>query len=111
MLSRAVELSLIISAIHMTTMPGMIFYKASRLIEKLIYQLLNRGRIQDMHRHAELAGWICKPLFGCVICMASFWTVTLCIWSTPVLEVTRLIFLVCGLNIIMSLTIKKLLYE
>ncbi len=99
MIQKAIELSLIITAIYVCTWDGMIFEKPRIFIQNLL-DCMGLG----------FSLWVQKPLFGCLMCMSSFWTIALTIWDTPYNVVFRLIFLVCGINTIINSIIKNLRY-
>lgn len=63
MLTRIIILSLIITAIHVTTWEGMIFHRPAEFL----------GGVLDRF-HATL---LRKPLFECLICMGGVWTIVL----------------------------------
>lgn len=108
----ALVISLIITAIYVSTWPGMVFCKLANTIEACIISLCQKksARIIGMH-HISME--ICKPLFRCLICMSSFWG--LIAWAilwiadecyfNPVL----LILLVCGINTLITPIISNLL--
>lgn len=58
----------------------------------------------------HLAEWICKPLFECLPCMASVWSVVLwLVWKGSLsFTVLFVMFVVCGMNGIVSSIIKNL---
>ena len=59
---------------------------------------------------SRLAEWICKPLFECLPCMASIWSVVLWLAWQRSLSFTLLVVIpiVCGMNGIVSSIIKNL---
>lgn len=63
MLTRIVIISLIITAIHVTTLEGMIFHRPAEWL----------GRVLDKFH----ATFLRKPLFECLICMGGVWTLVL----------------------------------
>lgn len=63
MLTRIIILSLIITAVHVTTWEGMIFHRPAEWIG----ELLDRWHL----------GVLRKPLWECNICMGGIWTLAL----------------------------------
>jgi len=87
MIEIALIISLKIIAIHVCFWDGMIF---APLIKVLYLYKLN--------------DFIKKPLYGCVICMSSFWTILFYL-SSDSFEISNLfplILIVCGINSIAS---------
>lgn len=89
MLTRIVILSLIITAIHVTTWEGMIFHRPALLLGDLLDRL-----------HLTV---LRKPLFECLICMGGIYTLVLYPllfgWSWEILPA---ILDVVGLNALIS---------
>ena len=63
MLTRIIILSLIITAVHVTTWEGMIFHRPAEWL----------GSVLDKFH----ATFLRKPLFECLICMGGVWTLVL----------------------------------
>lgn len=96
----ALQISLIITAIYSTTMDGMIFHPIRATIKTILDKVVGQ----------ELSEIISKPLFDCLTCMSSFWTLVL-MWfyidiSTYSLYdsvyVLLLMLTVCGINSIIN---------
>ena len=89
MLTRIVILSLIITAVHVTTWEGMIFHRPALLLGDLLDRL-----------HLTV---LRKPLFECLICMGGIYTLILYPllfgWSWEILPA---ILDVVGLNALIS---------
>lgn len=108
----ALLISLVTTAIHVSTWPDMIFHKPAKDLEALVLSLCKKEKAKVLYLHRiDIA--ICKPLFRCLICMSSFWG--LIAWAVlrfvygyyfnPVL----LILLVCGINTLITSIISNLL--
>ena len=90
----ALKISLITIALYKCFQEQMIFYKIGLFIENSFNKLFGSG----------LSEWLRKPLYMCVLCMSSFWTLALSpyfiyiknqlIWA----DVPETIFIVCGIN-------------
>lgn len=74
-----IEISLICTGIHVCFMEGMVF-------EKL--------RIE---RYLKVSDWLLKPLYGCLPCMASFWSIVL-LWRVDI----KAMLIICGINAIIA---------
>lgn len=89
MLTRIIILSLIITAVHVTTWEGMIFHRPALLLGDLLDRL-----------HLTV---LRKPLFECLICMGGIYTLVLYPllfgWSWEILPT---ILDVVGLNALIS---------
>lgn len=87
MIEDIIRCSLMIAGINATTWPTMIFERqADWLIVRLPY-------------------WICKPLFECIICMASIWGTIFFlseISNFDIISYIKFIFAVAGLNTIIN---------
>jgi len=82
MLEKALEISLIITAIHVSMLDGMIF----DWFRIWISNQLEKCRLE----------WFKKPLFDCLICMGGIWTVILNGFNIPT------ILIVIGINTIIT---------
>ncbi len=95
MLTRIVILSLIITAVHVTTWEGMIFHRPALLLGDLLDRL-----------HLTV---LRKPLFECLICMGGIYTLLLYPllygWSWEILPT---LLGVIGLNTIISTQVCRL---
>ena len=108
----ALVISLITTAIYISTWPGMVFYKLANIIETYIISLCKKKTLIIIGLH-HVSMEICKPLFRCLICMSSFWG--LIAWAilwiayeyyfNPVL----LVLIICGINTLITSIISNLL--
>jgi hypothetical protein len=49
-----------------------------------------------------------KPLFECLICMSSLWSIGYFIFKGyPIIQLPETIFIVCGINTIISIFVEK----
>lgn len=97
-MERALEISLIITAIHVSMWQGMIFGWLRIYVSNLIDKL-----------YGEFGYWIKKPLFDCLICMSGIWTLLL----YPTLfgfdfNIIKTILLVIGINTLIAGLISRL---
>ena len=86
-----------IVAIYSATSEGMIFYKCKIEIKSALDRLLGQ----------EISEVISKPLFDCLICMSSFWTLALLllVYDIEIISfglIIKTILIVAGLNTIIS---------
>ena len=72
-----IEISLICTGIHVCFMEGMILYK--------------------LRIDRYLPEWVVKPLYDCLPCMASFWSIVL-LWRVDI----KAMLIICGINAIIS---------
>lgn len=95
MLTRIIIISLIITAIHVTTWDGMIFNRPAEWL----------GSVLDRSRTSFLR----KPLFECLICMGGVWTIVL---DTLIFGWTWFVLVdmlaVIGLNTLISAVISRM---
>jgi hypothetical protein len=95
MLTRIIIISLIITAIHVTTWDGMIFHRPAEWL----------GSVLDRFHASSLR----KPLFECLICMGGVWTIVL---DTLIFGWTWFVLVdmlaVIGLNTLISAVISRL---
>jgi len=106
----AFQISLICVGIYATTWPGMIFCRLARWIEAKILSLCKLFTKEMTVAHRWVLT-ICKPLFGCLICMSSFWTIFYWIISgSPLsIHIVSLMLTVCGINVIITAVISHLI--
>ena len=112
MIQYAFEVTLICIAVHALFWEGMLLFRLGRVIATLIWLpsfavcyilcrwFMGIGDVAELSHKVE--SWITKPLFTCLICMSSFWTI---IWFLAMGHVLNqatiyLMFMVCGLNVI-----------
>lgn len=102
MIQHAIILSLQITAIYILFQEGMLLERLRGWIETLFDQMFIWLAKKTRQPDYEITGkqwskhWI-KPVFGCVICMSGIWTIILT-WSINI----PLIFVVCGINVIID---------
>ena len=101
MLIHALILSLTITAIYILFQEGMLLgwfrVLAENKIDKVFISLAKKFKEQYVISGKKWSKYIQKPIWGCLICMASVWTIILT-WSVDV----KLIFVVCGINVIID---------
>lgn len=104
----ALKISLIIMAIYAAGWPAMIFQKLYKMIANLIVTFCNL-LLAKMRFRLRVDKTICKPLFFCPICMASFWSILFwIIWGfsfNPIL----MIFYVAGINTVLTAIIAPII--
>jgi hypothetical protein len=86
-----VIISLSCIGINATTWRDMVFAGLADRIEKYITGLIGF--------HAGCA--LCKPLFRCPMCMASFWSLLFWLICGMVFNPVLMILTVCGLNVVL----------
>ncbi|RNC66462.1 hypothetical protein [Proteiniphilum sp. X52] len=91
----SIIISLIITAIYATTWPGMIFHNPTSGIKDLL--------------EAKKIGVVYKPLFGCLICMSSFWTFIAWLISMDGFHLIWVMLCVAGINTIITALIKDII--
>lgn len=82
----SVIISLITVAIYATTWPGMIFHNPASGIKNLL--------------EGKKLGILYKPLFGCLICMSSFWTFVAWLLANGSFHLVWVMLCVAGINVI-----------
>lgn len=96
-------ISLYCTGIYVATRKGMILYSFRKAIEGLLLSTINRLfgiRVQDPYRTALT---ICKPLFGCLMCMSSVWTLFFfLVFGIDWWNILFLIPIVAGINSIIN---------
>lgn len=102
MLIQAIILSLIITAIYILFQEGMLlgWFRIgveNKVDESCIWLAKKFKKENPVLTGKKWSKYIQKPLWGCLICMASIWTVVL----TGAIDV-KLIFIVCGINVIID---------
>ena len=92
MIEKAITISLIITAIHISMFDGMIFNFIRVWLEKVLPE------------------WMQKPLFSCIICMGGVWTLILYAILYQHIEINTIFvgLQVIGLNTLISILISKL---
>lgn len=100
LLLRAAVLSLTVTAIYVLFREGMFLGRLKKLgnalIEHLVCSVMGSAAKTYVDRK-RWATYIQKPVWGCLSCMASLWTILLT-WSFDI----KLILVVCGLNAIIG---------
>jgi len=106
MIETALSISLVCLAIHALFWDGMIFYRIGRIIQEIIVIVLTViTGISDFTEEdiVKASEWILKPVFGCLICMASFWTlIAFYIFHFNTYPLWQLMLTVCALNVLMD---------
>lgn len=106
MILQAFEISLMITAIYASTREGMIFYSIRTKTETILDKIIGE----------KASGIISKPLFECLVCMSSIWTLILfyIFWDGYFISLidalrylANLILIVCGINALISIIISK----
>ena len=94
MIERAIELSLIITAIHVCMMPGMIFGFIGNFFDKNLPEILK------------------KPIFSCLICMGGIYSLLLypLLYTCFDLLTIKTMLMVIGINTLIANLIKEM-YE
>ncbi|MDR1886710.1 MAG: hypothetical protein LBQ70_02230 [Prevotellaceae bacterium] len=97
-MTSVIEISLMITAIHICCRDGMIFSEPRIFVQ-------NRLCRRFGHRISAI---IEKPLFACLVCMSSVWGLAGCIaLNIPASEWIFTILQVCGLNSIITYFVKE----
>ena len=98
---RALEISLIITAIHVSMWEGMIFGWFRELLSKWIERIFG-----------GFGYWVRKPLFECLICMGGIFTFVLypILYGFDLVEIIKTTLPVIGINTLISGLISRL-YE
>ncbi len=91
----SIVISLIITAIYATTWPGMIFHNPAIGVKHFLV--------------AKKIGVVYKPLFGCLICMSSFWTFAAWLISMDDFHLIWVMLCVAGINTIITALIKDII--
>jgi len=96
---RALEISLIITAIYVSMWEGMIFGWFRELLSKRIERIFG-----------GFGCWIRKPLFECLICMGGIYALLLypVLFGFDFIEITKTMLLVIGINTLISGLISRL---
>ena len=93
MIEKALAISLMITAIHVSMLPGMIFHKLRLFLEKHLPECLH------------------KPLFSCLICMGGFYSLLLhSLMHGLSIEMLPIMLITIGINTLISIHISNL-YE
>lgn len=102
MIIHAIILSFQITAIYILFQEGMLLERLRSFIERIVDAVCIFFAKKFVKGNPLAAGmkaskYLLKPIFGCVICMASVWTIILT-WSFNL----PLILLVCGINVLID---------
>lgn len=109
-MTTAVLISLFCIGLHAATWPGMILYRPAKSFFTLIIFLvctLFRVKKQVARRVAVI---VCKPLFGCAICMSSVYT-TVAWLLQPSFYLVPMIVIVAGINTLILALIQTIYPE
>lgn len=97
-------ISLICIGINALTWKGMLLEKVALKVEGIIFILLS------WNKNAKTASeWICKPLFSCLACMSSVWTLMAWCASNGSFNLMIEMLVVCGLNVVGAAIINDIL--
>lgn len=105
-------ISLVCTGIYACTWEGMIFYPLVKLYDKAINKLMHIGHNKKCFLVPGIVLlFLRKPLFGCMICMSSVWTLMIWLvlgfkinWMLPVVMLA-----VCGINTCIVSIIKDII--
>jgi hypothetical protein len=92
MIEQAIILSLIITGLHVAFQPGNVLSPVRVFLANGLDKILDN----------KWSKYVQKPLWDCLACMSSVWTIVLT-WSFDI----RVILAVCGLNVIISRLIER----
>lgn len=115
-LETGLQNSLCIIAIFMSMQDGMILYGFKERLQKTILRLsdsfLYISKCPET-RLLTLNDWIAKPLYDCLYCMASFWSIIF--WSIQFhrwsVDLLFVILVTSGFNIIMGNTVSNIVFN
>lgn len=89
----------------------MIFHKLSKLIQKLIELTICKFLRLEVRVSHRVMLTVCKPVFGCLICMSSVWTIIFWLID-PNFLLVPMILIVAGINTVLVAIIKDIMpYE
>ena len=108
-MTHALFISLLCLGIYATTWPGMIFHKPVLFIQKWIKLSLCYIFTLKMIVAQRVMLTICKPLFGCLICMSSFWTLMIWLYDDHSFMLIPMMLVVAGMNTIIVSIIKEIM--
>lgn len=91
----SIIISLVCVGIYVTTWEGMIFYKLANRIKSV----LEKRKLSMLH----------KPLFGCLTCMSSFWTLVAWFIDDCNFHLLWVMLCVAGINTIHTAIINDLM--
>lgn len=103
----ALIISLCCVAVHVTTWRGMILHSTSVSVENGISLLLQKVFCMSKSKSLELALFLMKPFYRCIICMSSIWTILF--WLFWDFNLVFMILVVCGLNTVLTSIISNIL--
>lgn len=95
-----IVIGLMCLGINATTWDGMIFCDIANKAQHFIYTRLTK--IFKRKSNVKIICYmVCKPLFRCVICMASVWTIIFWIFMRFEFNVILMMLTVCGFNVVL----------
>lgn len=113
LLTHCVTISIICLGVHLAFSEGMIFFRFGKVIKEIIRLIVGsvlfitrKGSLADICEKTDrIANQCIKPLFDCLICMSSVWTIIVghyfFVWG----DWTNFVFpvlIVCGFNVILD---------
>jgi hypothetical protein len=94
----SLKISLCIVAIYECTQEGMIFHRARAFAATRMDRLFGCDRSE----------WLQMPLWGCMICMSSFWTLVFSpVFGVAWSDIPVTMLMVCGMNTFFNRIIKS----
>lgn len=103
----ALTISLCCVAIHVSTWQGMILHSVSISVEKVLAKTFNKVLWLSVPKATELSLYLLKPVFRCMICMSSIWTVLF--WLFWDFNLVLIMLCVCGINTLFTALISNIL--
>jgi len=94
-------------AVHVTTWKGMILHSASISVENKISLIFQRAFCMSRTKSLELTLFLMKPIYRCMICMSSIWTILF--WFFWNFNLGLMILVVCGINTVLTSLISNIL--
>ncbi|PXV61190.1 hypothetical protein CLV62_12523 [Dysgonomonas alginatilytica] len=106
-LLQALVISLCCVAIHVTTWKGMILHSTSKTLDKSLRAFFRKFFYMSEGKSWNLTLYLLTPIYRCIICMSSFWTIMF--WFFWNFNLGLMILVVCGINTIITAIISNLL--
>ncbi len=111
MINLIIVISLVCVGIHVCLWDGMIFGFVATSYDRVATLIIRKGRKYPLLFFVgKLLIFLRNPLFGCLSCMGSLWTIIM--WFTLSIPISIKILLVmlavCGLNTIIKAIIKNI---
>lgn len=101
-MNEAIQISIWCLAIHALFWEAMFLFWLGGIIHGLLSILFYALTFGDPVAASKAASWLIKPLFDCLICMSSFWTVILghCCMGIEWQLIPGVMLSVLGMNVI-----------